>query len=125
MRCPSSAARAAASTASGAGVPGWPTSRCSTSPPAASRSLATRMTSMTMKGGTRPRSATFRAMPAPPAAAPVLLHDDAEAVAARIDRHVAAPRLEAQAARAGQRVGAPDDALGAQLVAVLAQGRLD
>ncbi len=54
VRC-ARACRAASRTASGAWVPGWPTSRWITSAPAASRSLAARSTSMAMKGGTSPR----------------------------------------------------------------------
>src|SRR5579863_1491000 len=55
MRSSTKAARAAASTAAGAGVPGWPTSRWMTEWPSASRSLAARSTSIAIKGGTRPR----------------------------------------------------------------------
>src|SRR3954451_12958659 len=55
MRSVASAARAASSTASGAGVPGWPTSRWMTECPWASRTLAARSTSIAMNGGTRPR----------------------------------------------------------------------
>src|SRR3546814_13462549 len=93
------------------------------------------MTSMTMKGGTRPRPATFSAMaaaPLPPAsplplASPwvlpwtPLLHHDAEAVAALVGGDLATRGVDAQAGRAAQGVDPPDAALRAQVVAVLPQ----
>src|SRR3546814_7452608 len=83
------------------------------------------MTSMTMKGGTRPRPATFSAMaaaPLPPAsplplASPwvlpwtPLLHHDAEAVAALVGGDLATRGVDAQAGRAAQGVDPPDAAL--------------
>ncbi len=48
-----------------AGVLGWPISRCSTSPPAAARSLAARITSITMKGATVPRADAAQFVPCP------------------------------------------------------------
>src|ERR1700719_3464347 len=52
MRPDSSAARAAAIAGRGAGAAGWPTSMCTTLPPAASMRAAAAITSMTMNGGT-------------------------------------------------------------------------
>ena len=69
--------RAASSTGSGAGVPGWPTSRWMTECPAASRALAARSTSIAMNGGTRPRREGPRGIavygPAPAGAQPAAL----------------------------------------------------
>src|SRR3546814_7290281 len=73
------------------------------------------MTSMTMNGGTRPRSATFSTMGA-------LLRHHAEAETALVGHDLAASDAGAQAVGAAQRVGPPHDALRAQVVAVLAQG---
>jgi hypothetical protein len=63
MRSSSSARRAASSTARGAGVPGWPTSRWITFSPAASRWFAARMTSIAINGGISPRREGLRFMP--------------------------------------------------------------
>src|SRR5258708_6757906 len=52
MRPPSSAAFAAAIAVEGAGAAGWPTSMCTTRPPASSMRAAAAITSITMKGGT-------------------------------------------------------------------------
>src|SRR3546814_20516404 len=92
------------------------------------------MTSMTMKGGTRPRPATFSAMaaaPLPPAsplplASPwvlpwtPLLHHDADAVAALVGGDLATRGFDAQPGRAAHGVDPLAAALRAQVVAVLA-----
>src|SRR3546814_16204943 len=92
------------------------------------------MTSMTMKGGTRPRPTTFSAMaaaPLPPAsplplASPwvlpwtPLLHHDAEAVAALVGGDLATRGVDAQAGRAAQVVDPHAADLRAQVGAVLA-----